>query len=251
MDVSNKSYRISYITEDREKFETNDKSHKLTPGSFLISFPGQSHIIKRHNFERYNEKFIDFDGVLVNHFLEDLKVNAKKPNIECKINSETIKNFYSTYDLAKNEVEGFQQIAAGMIIQLFGQLVYSLKQNNYSACDVEKMISKAQLIMKENVYDNIDMIDLAAILKISYSNFRKLFKNQTGIAPHQYFIDIKLEKAVELLTSSNMSIKEIAYELNFQTVYYFSRIFKKKMNINPSEIRSSMNSKRTRVLLAN
>lgn len=44
-------------------------------------------------------------------------------------------------------------------------------------------------------------------------------------------------RAKELLISSNLTIKEISYELGFQSIFYFSRIFKEKTGMNPSELR--------------
>ena len=75
---------------------------------------------------------------------------------------------------------------------------------------------------------------------VSYSNFRKLFKEFTGISPSLYQQDLKLQRAKELLSTTNLSIKEIAYRLNFESPDYFSSKFKIKTNLKPSEYRSKM-----------
>jgi transcriptional regulator GlxA family with amidase domain len=66
-----------------------------------------------------------------------------------------------------------------------------------------------------------------------------MFKQYTGIAPVQYQLDLKIRRAREMLVSTDLSIKEISYELGFQSIHYFSRIFKNKTGMAPSEIRKT------------
>jgi len=73
---------------------------------------------------------------------------------------------------------------------------------------------------------------------VSYSNFRKLFKEYTGISPAMYQQDLRLQRAKEMLSTTNLSIKEIAYRLNFESPDYFSCKFKVKTGQKPSEFRS-------------
>ena len=75
---------------------------------------------------------------------------------------------------------------------------------------------------------------------IGYSYFRKMFKQYTGIAPVQYHLDLKIQRAREMLLSTDRSIKEIAFDLDFHSIHYFSRLFKKKTGISPSDIRKGI-----------
>ena len=79
---------------------------------------------------------------------------------------------------------------------------------------------------------------LAEELGVSYSNFRKLFKEHTGLSPATYQQDLRLQHAKELLTTTDMSIKEIAYRLNFDSPDYFSSKFKQKTGRKPSDLRA-------------
>ncbi len=75
---------------------------------------------------------------------------------------------------------------------------------------------------------------------MSYSNFRKLFKEYTGISPASYQQSLKLQRAKELLTTTDMSIKEIAYRLSFDSPDYFSSKFRMKTGRKPSEFRENL-----------
>jgi transcriptional regulator GlxA family with amidase domain len=71
-----------------------------------------------------------------------------------------------------------------------------------------------------------------------------MFKEYTGISPHQYHLDLKIMRAKELILTTDKNIKEISYELGFQSIHYFSRLFKKKAGQNPSELRGTVISEK-------
>ena len=76
-------------------------------------------------------------------------------------------------------------------------------------------------------------------LNISYSWFRRVFKEYTGYAPAKYFQELKLRKAKQMLVGTSQSVKEISFFLGFP-VYriFFSLFFKKRTGLTPLEYRS-------------
>ena len=99
------------------------------------------------------------------------------------------------------------------------------------------MINKARYRIREMLEGELSIQQLAEELGVSYSNFRKLFKEYTGLSPSTYQQDLRLQRAKELLTTTDLSVKEIAYRLNFESPDYFSSKFKAKMGVKPSEIK--------------
>ena len=79
--------------------------------------------------------------------------------------------------------------------------------------DVDQKIEQAKILMNENVSGNIDPEELAMRLNISYSWFRRVFKEYTGYAPAKYFQELKLRKAKQLLVGTSQSVKEILFFL--------------------------------------
>lgn len=88
--------------------------------------------------------------------------------------------------------------------------------------DVDQKIEQAKIIMNENVSGNVDPEELAMRLNISYSWFRRVFKEYTGYAPAKYFQELKLRKAKQMLVGTSQSVKEISFFLGFQSTEYFS-----------------------------
>jgi AraC-like DNA-binding protein len=92
--------------------------------------------------------------------------------------------------------------------------------------------------MNENVFKNIDPEELAMRLNISYSWFRKVFKDYTGYAPAKYFQELKLRKAKQLLAGTSQSVKEISFMLDYKSTEHFFSLFKKRTGFTPLEYRT-------------
>ena len=92
--------------------------------------------------------------------------------------------------------------------------------------------------IRETLEKKVTIQDISQEMGISYSNFRKLFKEYTGVAPATYQDALRLQRAKELLSITDESIKEIAYKLNFESPDYFSSKFKTKTGMKPSDFRA-------------
>ena len=127
---------------------------------------------------------------------------------------------------------------AGLVNHLIGKM-YSLERNIELSRNQQQvdMIDKARWRIRESLESETTIQGIAEELGVSYSNFRKLFKEYTGLSP-TYQQELRLLRAKELLSTTDLSIKEIAYRLNFESPDYFSAKFKAKMGIKPSEVKT-------------
>jgi AraC-like DNA-binding protein len=73
---------------------------------------------------------------------------------------------------------------------------------------------------------------------LSYSYFRRIFKQQTGLGPHQYWVDLKIARARTLLSDPALSVKEVAFRAGFDSQQYFCRLFKDKLRCTPGDFRA-------------
>ncbi len=78
---------------------------------------------------------------------------------------------------------------------------------------------------------------LSAECNISEVYFRRLFKEHFGISPKQYVIDVRLQRAKQLLAEGKLSLSLIAEATGFTNQYHFSRLFKERVDLTPSEYR--------------
>jgi transcriptional regulator GlxA family with amidase domain len=173
--------------------------------------------------------------------ITDPRFSAKDPVFNLGIKEEFLDSFLKIFDLVEKEQPGYQQIASGMVIKLLGYIISFQKQKDFSGKAIAKIIEAIRFEMRQNTNKEIDLKELAGKYNVSYSFFRKMFKKYTGVSPGQYHLQLRITRAKELLISTDKSIKEISYELGFQSIFYFSNLFKKKEGITPSFFRNKNN----------
>lgn len=87
--------------------------------------------------------------------------------------------------------------------------------------------------------------ELAAISGYSPSRFSAIYKEKYGTSAKQDIIDMRIEKATQMLKYSNRSVGEIAETCGFGTIYYFSKYFKKAKGVTPTEFIENYKNKTT------
>lgn len=93
--------------------------------------------------------------------------------------------------------------------------------------------------INENLYQDIKLIELAAIAQMSPYYFLRLFKQATTLTPHQYILQCRIEKAKLLLQHSELGIAEIANQVGFCDQSHFTRCFKRTVGVTPKQFQQA------------
>lgn len=91
--------------------------------------------------------------------------------------------------------------------------------------------------IEENIDSELGIAEIAAIAGFSEYHFSRLFKSRTGITPHRYVMQRRVARAKELLSRSQMSIKEISTSLGFSDQAHFTTVFKNATGMTPKHFR--------------
>ena len=111
------------------------------------------------------------------------------------------------------------------------------KHLNEKKQDEKDMINNTILYMRDKLEEQLTVQDFAARNNFSVPHFSSLFQKATGMSPIEYFIHLKLQKACLLLYSTDIRIKNVSAAIGYEDPYYFSRLFKKYMNVSPDQYR--------------
>ena len=99
-------------------------------------------------------------------------------------------------------------------------------------------VKKAMVYIQENYSRDISLDDVSGQVNISPYYFSKIFKDETGENFIEYLTRVRIERAKELLVDANISVKEAGIQSGYSDPNYFSRIFKKQMDMTPSEYKA-------------
>ncbi len=89
----------------------------------------------------------------------------------------------------------------------------------------------------ENIQRKITVSDLAGVACLSVSRFHEMFRNVTGITPHQFLLQTRLDQAVQFLTMTSLSVSEISYRTGFSSQSALTNALRKHKGTTPSRLR--------------
>lgn len=232
-------YYIVFISRGRGIFESEKTSPRsISAGTSFFLFPGIWHRYKPDQDSGWEEYWVGLNGSYARQLMNTGFFNPVTPFVEVGLKEDLLLLFQELLETVQSAKNGYPQIASGITLQILG-LIHSLSlQEQHDDNRIENLISKAKFVLQESLERPINMESLAKELPLGYSLFRKSFKTITGTSPHQYHLNLRLQKAKELFTSTNLSISEIAYKTGFDSLFYFSKLFKKKNGVSPKHYRS-------------
>ncbi len=232
-------YQLLYNPEGEGLFQSAScPPVRINPGDMFLLFPGEWHTYHPQPAVGWKSYWIGFRGRNIDDRVRAGFLSPQKPIYHVGYSASIETLYKRAYDAALQEAAYSQQLMAGIVNHLIG-MMYSLERNielgrNQQHVD---MINRARLRIRESLESPLTIQQVATELGVSYSNFRKLFKEHTGLSPATYQQELRLLRAKELLSTTELSIKEIAYRLNFESPDYFSSKFKSKMGFKPSDLR--------------
>lgn len=235
-------YQIIYITRGGGIFESEKSGvQRVAPGSVIILFPNEWHRYKPDEATGWAEYWVGFNGPVADQLIKNNFFTPYNPVINLGFEDEVIDLYHHITEQSRQEKPYYQQVISGEILHLLGK-IYALSQEERLETNdhyTNDLINQSKLVLRENFEQFVSIERIAEQLGVSYSLFRKSFKKHVGISPGQYLIQLKIEKAKILLGDPHKRIKDIAYELGFDSCFYFSRLFKEKTGFSPEHYRQN------------
>lgn len=228
-------YQIQYIQEGRGSVSIGGETHAAARGMLFFWGPGTRHSIESDTKDPLvilgaqfhlspamkPVRFFDFGG-----FPPAVRIRT-----QARVESVLM-------EMAREyrEQRRYWQQAAGSLCKTF--LLWLARLDAGSASG--RALENADLILQFIHERYMEPLTVGAIAKHFHfhpSHVNKLVMNATGRSTHQYLLHVRMNQAVELLHSTNLSVKEIAAMVGCPNLPYFSRLFKKKIGISPSDLR--------------
>ena len=232
------AYIMTYCTDGYGWFESEGQRWTISPGEMVFAMEGIPHIYGPAEEESWAGYTIYFGGFEAASYLQWLGITPQRPVLPIGKPLQLIRLF--------NEILSFCQLgySENFLINsaaLLRQILSRLKLHQHDSTTERTGLDVEQIIqfMLEHFSDKVTVQQLAAEACLSEAYFAKQFQKKTGYAPIDYFIRLKMQKACELLSTTDLRIREIATTLGYIDPYYFSRLFKKVMGLSPRAYRKT------------
>lgn len=135
------------------------------------------------------------------------------------------------------KIESFSELD-GWIKRILGNVCEQINIKN--KLKTKHSIQKAINYIREHCQEEISLTSVADYVRLNPNYFSRFFKEETGCSFVDYLKKLRIEKAKELLRTSNLKIYEICEALGYQSVQYFSTLFKNMVGVTPQEYRENL-----------
>jgi AraC-like DNA-binding protein len=232
-------FALLYISSGRGTFEAKPNfSAAIEPGHAFLLFPRIWHRYTPDPETGWHEHWICFDGEIARRWLKHRFISPHKPVLKINAEDTMLAIFSRVMQSIRAHRPALQQILAGATADLLG-LYYSAQQRHPPvATENANIIESAITCIQSEFARDLNMKNLAKEAGVSYSWFRSTFTAHTGLSPHQYLLELRIVHARNLLADTEFSVKEIAAQTGFEDEHYFSRLFRQKLKLTPSQWRS-------------
>lgn len=249
---------LTYILKGQARYNIQGETHILKMGDLLIGNPGVVHrfdlregeeppmevyigVSNFHLQEMPQQSLILPDGGHILHCRPELKQDLNQL-IQTMI-SETQMRQSGQYFMIKAYLV---QLLLLIVRQIRGEKKQKKEGYVFESRSKGYVVKRIITYMNENYNSRISLDQIAQNMYLSPVYISKIFKEETGESPIRYLIQIRLEKAKEILEDEDCgSIKDVAQSVGYEDVYYFSKLFKKYYGIAPAYYKKGLTKKRS------
>lgn len=125
-----------------------------------------------------------------------------------------------------------------LISREISSIFCSLATSQRSSALIHSPIVPVLTYISMHFSEPVDLDQMAEMCMISKPHLIRLFKKELNCTPHDYLLDFRLRQAKQFLTATSHTVEEIAEECGFNSVSHFSRAFRKRIHMTPSEFRN-------------
>lgn len=256
-----KPIRFLYCIEGEvdSYFDNNEDFTSIQDHQFLIAAPKNAEThnlvfkkdteialcyleIDRLRFQRY----FSFDLNELEPIFYKIFSDTRARHRICKTGSFSLKTAESIKEIKNCEIEGFPRVnfIGAKALEILSYMLTRFKKEKQIF--QHKTLREKEMKAVEKVVEYIDsniakvgtVNDLAKIAGMNSNKLQEAFQVVYGKTVNEYLRDIRLTKALNMLTSGNRNVSEVVYELGLSSRSYFSKIFKAKYGISPRKILS-------------
>lgn len=231
------AYLVKYCVSGYGWLEVEGIKYKVNPGDLIIC---KNYVLHAYGADRDNPWAVYwayFRGGSAAKYFEWIFSAKRKHVMHIGYDSFLEQYFGSIISVMEKGYATHYLLHASNLLKLILSHMMMKLEPSLRKKKKENMFSGIIQFMLDNLSKTITLSQMSKKAGMSKDHFTKIFSKIYGYTPVDYYIRVKMQKACELLVTTEQSISQIAEELGYSDCYYFSRLFKAKTGIPPSRFR--------------
>ena len=219
--------------------ELAGRRHHIHPGELLVVPPNTPHAYGADPDRPWTIHWFHARGNLVGGFLAELELGLDRPVVQIGEEVQLLSLFGEVLEVVEHGYGSLQLLEASHALgHLLVVLVRAHRKASRKRPTGPQRIAQAIEFMKEHLDQPLQLQTVMSVANLSRSQFVDLFKRQTGYAPIDYFIRLRMHRACQMLDTTALSVKEVAAALGYEDPLYFSRSFRHVNELSPKAYRA-------------
>lgn len=255
---SHNFWEMCYVDNGVVEISADDIQHTLFKGDAIFHEPGEFHRLRANRRTAPNIVVLSFSSTspAMSWFNSRVvRIHERERSLMGRIIYETKRGFSSPLDdpmsdglvRSENQPFGCEQIIRIYLEELLINLVRAdmavsrldKREGIISMETSETAFGKVVNYMMDNLTRNIVLEDICRATGYSRSHLHNVFKERSGRSVTEYHKRLRLEKAKQMIRDGRRNFSEVAAAMNYSSLQYFSRVFKKYIGMTPSEYSAS------------
>ncbi len=234
-----KDYYLIYLTNGVGYYKLNGNIISVDAGKIVLYKPGEKQDYVYKGDEKAEIYWIHFTGSEVAKLLSELAIsngNIFNPGID----SDCINIFENIIHEAQIKKPQFNQLCIGYFLQLlssFSRMVifYEKGEGIFKNDNMEHVIKTIHAEFQQER----PIEYYSKMCNLSLYQFIRNFKKATNLSPGKYIEKLRIAKAKELLSNTNLTVNEISSIVGYNDPFYFSKVFKRSTNTTPTAFKNN------------
>lgn len=235
-------YVLIYCVKGRGHYRIDNRRYDVGADQFFILPAGKPHAYASCNADPWTIYWLHFGGEQAAAYAG---TREEPTTVAAQVNSRIADRNSIFEDIFAALSDGFtlenMRYATSLLHFYLGSLaylpLYRRHHQEASAAASDAIVGAALRYMDENLERQLSLQRLADYTGYSPSHFSLIFRNATGHSPLSYFNLLKVKRACQLLSTTDMLISQICVKVGIDDPYYFSRLFTKTVGISPRKYR--------------
>ncbi len=234
-------YLVHTVLRGNGEFSLDGKHYICGAGDTFIIFPGALHQYAAAAREPWEYVWVAFQGHRCEPLLQQLGLTPERPVVRGSATRKTLALYrrlrLSLQDAAYPALADLE--SAGLLRLLLRELALAEPERlpaQTAGTAAKRLVEQAMRWLELQYAQPISIEQLAKSLGYHRTHLSKMFKDAIGLSPMQFLMQIRLERAKSLLRSQ-WSVEQVASSVGFADALYFSKQFRKRFGMSPSEFR--------------
>jgi len=226
-----------YCSQGRGWCDLDRQHHEVGPGDLLVVPANTPHVYAAEEDDPWTIYWFHVQGKMVAGFLNELGVSAQRPVVQPGGEPQMLALLEDVLEAMEHGYTPWNLLYASQALaHLLATLIRECRERRQDPGPDQK-VAQTIAYMKQHLKQPLRLDALAAMANLSRSQYTALFKRQTGYAPIDYFIRLRMHRACQLLDTTRLSVKAVAAALGYEDPLYFSRLFRAVNEVPPGEYR--------------